>query len=357
MMKKINNHKTLISVITAVMLIFSFAFNVYSHKISANASSYHTGWNYISGRYCYRYADGTWAASEYIDGYWLDGSGWYDSKWNGHWAHNNVGWWFESGSWYPTSQWLKIDGSWYYFKSSGYMACNEWIGNYYLTGSGAMATNTWIGEYYVDGSGAWVPGKKKDNGSSNTTQQQTTQQQTTQQQTTQQQTTQQTTEVKECANSPTGKHQYYDMYRQVRWKTGGALDTCKHCFYTCESDGKGNILVCRNADKSIVTGNKATWIRYHICDDGTESSWLSSTVERTLYVYDGTECYYCGKTYTKENLKYTFKMSLDGDNSNIAYYYMNGKDYNSTDTNVYSLNGIVQSWWTLTKDRTNNHWY
>ena len=52
------------------------------------------GWNCIDGRYCYRYADGTWATSEYVDGYWLDGSCWYDSKWNGHWAHNNVGWWF-----------------------------------------------------------------------------------------------------------------------------------------------------------------------------------------------------------------------------------------------------------------------
>ena len=37
------------------------------------------GWNYKKGWY-YLFSDGTYACSEYIDGYWLDASGWYDHK-------------------------------------------------------------------------------------------------------------------------------------------------------------------------------------------------------------------------------------------------------------------------------------
>lgn len=40
-----------------------------------------------------------------------------------------------------------MGGKWYYFKKWGYMARNEWQGNYYLTGSGAMATD----EVIMDG--------------------------------------------------------------------------------------------------------------------------------------------------------------------------------------------------------------
>ena len=140
-------------------------------------------WVYSNGGWWYSYSDGSYAANEYIDGYWLNGAGWYDSSWDGSWKANSTGWWFQSGSWYPTNQWLEINDEWYYFKSDGYMASNEWAGNYYLTGSGEMATDTWIGEYYVGSDGAWVPGKKK------STEQKTTEQSTTEKQTTEQKTT------------------------------------------------------------------------------------------------------------------------------------------------------------------------
>ena len=107
-------------------------------------------WKQSGGGWWYEYADGSYAQSEYIDGYWLNSSGWYDSAWNGSWTCNSSGWWFESGSWYPSNQWLKIDGSWYYFKADGYMAVNEWIGDYFLGADGA-----------------WVPGAVKDTGSNN----------------------------------------------------------------------------------------------------------------------------------------------------------------------------------------------
>ena len=100
-------------------------------------------WTKTDGRWWYDNGDGTYAKGEYIDGYWLDSDGWYNSAWNGSWKHNSKGWWFQSGSWYPTSSWLKVDGAWYYFEASGYMAASKWIelgGDwYYMTESGAMA--------------------------------------------------------------------------------------------------------------------------------------------------------------------------------------------------------------------------
>ena len=143
-------------IVFAIVLAF-----VITAMLPMNVKAASGSWKQTNGRWWYQYANGSYAHSEYVDGYWLDSSGWYDSAWNGSWAHDSTGWWFESGNWYPTGQWMKIDGDWYYFKNSGYMACSEWIGNYYLSSSGVMATNTWIGEYYVDGSGEWVKGKKK----------------------------------------------------------------------------------------------------------------------------------------------------------------------------------------------------
>ena len=66
---------------------------------------------------------------------------------NGTWSSDSSGWWYEEGGWYPVSQWLWIDGSCYYFKDSGYMACNESIGG------------SWVGP-----DGAWDP-NHKDSGS------------------------------------------------------------------------------------------------------------------------------------------------------------------------------------------------
>ncbi|MEE3344031.1 MAG: hypothetical protein VZS44_08075 [Bacilli bacterium] len=165
-------------------------------------------WHYSNGGWWYENPDGTYAQNEYVDGYWLNSAGWYDSAWNGAWDYNSTGWWFESGNWYPTNQWLKINGEWYYFKDNGYMACNEWVGNYYLKASGAMAVNEWVGEYYVGNDGAWVPNKTKETKSptveQKTTEQKTTEQKTTEQKTTEQKTTEQkTTEQKTTEQTTT----------------------------------------------------------------------------------------------------------------------------------------------------------
>jgi len=140
--------------ILAVCIGFLFSLLLGENVIAAGS------WTKTDGRWWYDRGDGSYAKGEYIDGYWLDGDGWYDSSWNGGWKQNSKGWWFQSGSWYPTSSWLKVDGSWYYFEASGYMAASKWIDMggdwYYLTESGAMAVSTTIDGLEIDASGRCV---------------------------------------------------------------------------------------------------------------------------------------------------------------------------------------------------------
>ena len=83
------------------------------------------------------------------------------------WKENSTGWWYvRSDGSYPKEKFEKIDGTWYYFDSSGYMLKDKWKKHsdgkwYYLDPSGAMATG-WkkIGGkwYYFDNEGAMKTG-------------------------------------------------------------------------------------------------------------------------------------------------------------------------------------------------------
>lgn len=113
-------------------------------------------WLTVSGIWWFKYSDGNYATNEYIDGCWMDNSGVYVAKWSGGtWNSDAIGWWYQANGWYPTNTWLKIDGSWYYFKADGYMAQKEWNGDYYLGEDGAMVTDTYVGRYYIDKDGKW----------------------------------------------------------------------------------------------------------------------------------------------------------------------------------------------------------
>ena len=60
------------------------------------------------------------------------------------------------------SQWTKLsDGNWYYCLPGGYVAKNQWVGDYYVGWNGAMVTNTWVGDYFVGADGKWNPNAKK----------------------------------------------------------------------------------------------------------------------------------------------------------------------------------------------------
>lgn len=57
------------------------------------------------------------------------------------WKSNDAGWWYTEGSSWATG-WKQIDGKWYYFYSDGYMAHDEYIGNYYLNNYGVWTTES-----------------------------------------------------------------------------------------------------------------------------------------------------------------------------------------------------------------------
>ena len=145
--------RTVCSIIATILLFSS----IYLPRFVCFAAG---SWINSGGGWWYDNGDGTYAKSEYIDGYWLDESGWYNAKWNGGWKSDSHGWWFQSGSWYPRSSWLKINHEWYYFGADGYMVSSSWIKSggdwYYLTASGAMAKSTKIGDDEVDASGKWI---------------------------------------------------------------------------------------------------------------------------------------------------------------------------------------------------------
>ncbi|MBE6086509.1 MAG: hypothetical protein E7206_00370 [Clostridium beijerinckii] len=57
------------------------------------------------------------------------------------WKSDNMGWWYTEGNSWATG-WRQIDGNWYYFNSSGYIAHDTTIDGYYLGSNGVWTANT-----------------------------------------------------------------------------------------------------------------------------------------------------------------------------------------------------------------------
>lgn len=118
--------------------------------------SYTVGWNQDSTGWWYVYADGSYPTNKWVkiegkdyyfnqngymacdefiksDSYNKDGYLYYvdkDGVWDLQcykWQSNNKGWWVEGvvSGWYPTKEWCKIDGKWYYFDSTSYMVTGK----------------------------------------------------------------------------------------------------------------------------------------------------------------------------------------------------------------------------------------
>lgn len=115
-----------------------------SFKIVAKTGA----WKESSGKWWYRYVDGTYPKSQLAD---IDGGRYY----------------FD-GSGYMVTGWKRISGKWYYFESSGKMARGKWVksgSNWcYTKSDGTMVTGwkTVSGKrYYFDANGCMVTGWKK----------------------------------------------------------------------------------------------------------------------------------------------------------------------------------------------------
>lgn len=106
---------------------------------AAAAKAPEGSWIQDNRGYWYKFADGGWAKSEYVNGYWIRKNGYWDGGVKFGWHSNNYGYWWGTadGSWYAKNTWQKIDGKWYYFDARGYMAKNEYIGGYWVGANGA----------------------------------------------------------------------------------------------------------------------------------------------------------------------------------------------------------------------------
>lgn len=94
-------------------------------------------WQKIDGEWYYFNSSGYMASSEWYNGYWFNGNGTWDSTYKLTWRSNSTGWWIEDISgWWPSNCWQKIDGSWYYFDASGYMVTSRYIDGYWIGANG-----------------------------------------------------------------------------------------------------------------------------------------------------------------------------------------------------------------------------
>ena len=94
-------------------------------------------WQKIDGIWYYFTPSGYMASGEYYGGYWFNGDGSWDETYYLTWKEDATGWWVEDKSgWWPSSSWLKIDGYWYYFLGSGYMATNQYVDGYWVGADG-----------------------------------------------------------------------------------------------------------------------------------------------------------------------------------------------------------------------------
>lgn len=104
------------------------------------------GWYKIDG-YWYYFKDFLYESCCWRDGYYINSDGTQTYSATGSWKGNSSGWWYEDTSgWYPVNTSQVIDGETYYFKSNGYMACDEWI----APGESGSTNSDWI---HVNSSG------------------------------------------------------------------------------------------------------------------------------------------------------------------------------------------------------------
>ena len=92
------------------------------------------GWREIDGKWYYFDKTGYRESDAYRQGYYLDKNGVWDGKKKAlGWMGSDLGWKYETVSKiYVNNRWMMIDGKWYYFKSSGYAAQNEFVRGWWI---------------------------------------------------------------------------------------------------------------------------------------------------------------------------------------------------------------------------------
>ena len=113
-------------------------------------------WEEIGGKWYYFDKNGIMESNAYRGGYYLTKSGAWDGKAVvSGWTKDSDGWWFRlTGGSYLKNTWKKINGKWYYFNKSGYMASNEFVKGYWVRSDGAQ-TDPVIYKWHKDSKGWW----------------------------------------------------------------------------------------------------------------------------------------------------------------------------------------------------------
>ncbi|MCR4846417.1 MAG: hypothetical protein K5865_06750 [Eubacterium sp.] len=113
-------------------------------------------WGKVGGKTYYFDKRGYAAANEYAGGKWFNADGSINESFSMVWKSNEKGWWIEDVSgWYPVSRWLRIDGYWYYFTESGYMDYSEYRDGCWLGADGAWDETYSGGHWMSDSTGWW----------------------------------------------------------------------------------------------------------------------------------------------------------------------------------------------------------
>ena len=95
-------------------------------------------------------------SNEWAAGKWYDKNGNQTYAGIGAWKQNNKGWWYQdSKGWYPKNCWQKIDGKWYYFDKAGYMEQKAYRNGYYLGANGAWDGKQAAAGWKKDSGGWW----------------------------------------------------------------------------------------------------------------------------------------------------------------------------------------------------------
>ena len=122
-------------------------------------------WELDGSQWKYSNGDGTYKTSQWLllNGVWyyFDAKGIMQTGWT---KVGDTTYYMDAGGAMRTG-WLYLDDTWYYLGTSGARVadCWQWINNkcYYFDSNGCMAADTWLGDSYVDASGAWIPGKQR----------------------------------------------------------------------------------------------------------------------------------------------------------------------------------------------------
>ncbi|MCR4837592.1 MAG: cellulase family glycosylhydrolase [Eubacterium sp.] len=133
-------------------------------------------WQKIDGKWYFFDKEGYMEANAYRQGYYLKANGAWDGKAKvAGWKQNSKGWWYSLDvSDFLKNGWKKIDGNWYYFKATGYIAINEFIQGWWLNKAGALkdpvkyswhksGNKWWYGTkdgWYAKGKSYTIDGKK-----------------------------------------------------------------------------------------------------------------------------------------------------------------------------------------------------